>query len=62
MNRCQSGRVHFSGRHNARLPPEVFGNDGHVMITDLIFPAPCANSHKFFTDAGTAQLIGRELA
>jgi len=64
---------HFNERHTAPLTPqdgkvclhifvdrcsvEVFGNDGQVVITDLIFPNPSSQALEVYTAGGEAHLL-----
>jgi fructan beta-fructosidase len=64
---------HFTGRHSGPLPLEdgvlrlhifidscsleVFGNDGRIVITDLIFPGPDADGLELFASGGGVRLV-----
>jgi fructan beta-fructosidase len=63
----------FAGRHEAVLNPikdkikfhifvdwssvEVFGNDGRVVLTDLIFPSPSSDGIELYSKNGCVKLI-----
>lgn len=40
---------------------EVFANEGKVVITDRIFPAPESDGFEFFSEGGTAELLSMDI-
>jgi len=67
----------FPGRCNAALPPqdrkvrfhifldrcsvEVFANDGHMVLTELIFPDPNSRRIQLYSKDGSAKLVSLDI-
>jgi fructan beta-fructosidase len=67
----------FPGKHSGPMPPqdgrirlqilvdsssiEVFGNDGHTVITDCIFPSPTSQGVSLYSRGGDMKLVSLDV-